>query len=215
MSAGAKALSLTPPPDPRAAEILAFWLADSLRGPGAARARHAFWYRPAPTVDGEIRRRFGPLVSRAIDGSLNHWTTRASGALALVIVLDQFTRNIFRGTPSAYDGDTRAWQVADEATRQRRHLQLPPVGSLFLLHPFHHSESPDQQARGVQLLREVAAAAEPQWASYLQRCIAGFSKHRAIVDRFGRFPHRNRTLGRSCTPEESDFLRDGAPTYGQ
>jgi uncharacterized protein (DUF924 family) len=201
--------------DPRALSVIDYWLAGSTQSPVAALERHAFWYRADAAVDAEIRRRFVHLLDAALDGDLDEWQASAEGSLALIIVLDQFTRNIYRGTPDAYRGDGPAWHAADRAVGRNQHTRLPLLGSLFLLHPFHHSEQLAQQDRGVHLLRALTRVTSEEWQPYLHRSVEGFTKHRDIVARFGRFPHRNRSLGRTCTAEETVFLEGGANTFGQ
>jgi len=202
-------------PDPAALSVIDYWLADSGHSPAAALKRHGFWYRPGEEVDAEIRHRFGHLLDAARDGALDDWRSSAEGSLALVIVLDQFTRNVYRGTPEAYSCDHLAWRTADSAIRRKQHAQLSLIGCVFLLHPFHHSEQLAQQDRGVQILRELTGVTLDEWQPYLQRSVKGFVNHRKIVARFGRFPHRNRILSRKCTVEETAFLEGGAQTFGQ
>ena len=136
------------------AELLDFWFADSAESPAAARRRHDFWYRANTATDREIRRRFGHLIEAARRGELQHWVSDAEGSLALVIVLDQFTRNVHRSTPLAYYGDALALDVAEHAVATGQLRGLPPTGAVFLLHPYHHSEQLALQDRGLRLLRQ-------------------------------------------------------------
>jgi uncharacterized protein (DUF924 family) len=130
-----------------------------------------------------------------------------------VILLDQFTRNLYRGTPEAYCGDPIALAVATRALALDRALSIP--GRIFLYHPFHHSEVIAEQNRGVALLERLEQESPPEWRGYLRRSVLGFERHRDTVARFGRFPHRNRVLGRPCTPAEVAFLEADPNAFGQ
>lgn len=198
-----------------AAAIVEYWLGTEPGSPDAAVARREVWYRGGPEVDAEIAARFGDRIEAACDGALTGWEGTPEGALALVILLDQFTRNVFRGTADVYRGDALAWQVADRAVAGGRDGALPVTGRVFLYHPFHHSESLAEQNRGVALLEAMEAGAPPEWRPYVRRCIEGFGRHRDIVARFGRFPHRNRVLGRKSTAEEMAFLEADPERFGQ
>ena len=201
--------------DPQATAIVDYWLGDSILGPNEAEARHKVWYQGGRSVDQEIDERFGLQVEAACYGEYSLWEHTPIGSLALVVLLDQFTRNLYRGTPKAYAGDKRAWQVADAAVTQGLHTTLPVAGQIFLLHPFHHCERLAEQNRGVAFLEALAESVEPRWRSYVQKSVDGFKSHRDIVARFGRFPHRNRTLGRATTEDEEAYLEAGAETFGQ
>jgi uncharacterized protein (DUF924 family) len=198
-----------------AQDIVNFWLGDSVKSPEHADQQHGLWYRGGERLDDEIRSRFEATVVQAREGSLRHWESSAEGALALVILLDQFTRNIFRGTPEAYSGDEPARGILTRTLDAGRDQSLPCTGQVFLYHPFHHSETLTVQNRGVALLEALAARCEPQWKEYVLRSVKGFSGHRDIVAQFGRFPHRNGTLKRPSTPEEQAFMKKGGESFGQ
>lgn len=196
-------------------DIVRFWLGPSVQGPEAAQERRKVWYFGGAALDAEIQRRFGDYVEPACDGAFEDWRASAEGTLALVLVLDQFTRNIFRATPRAWSGDPRALEVATGAVDGGLDRGLPVTGRIFLYHPFHHAESLDAQDRGVALVDAIRDDVEPHWHEYLDRTVAGFSRHRDIVARFGRFPHRNRILGRPSSPEEQGFLAGEHDDFGQ
>ncbi len=199
------------------ADIVEFWLADSLDSPERASARRDWWYRGGPEVDDEIRARFGPLVPRACarDPELTGWRETPEGALALILLLDQFTRNIHRGTVDAYAGDAPAFEIVRHAIGQGLDRVLHPVACIWLYHPFHHSEDLAEQDHGLDLLRALRRAADPAWRAYVDRSIQGWTRHRDIVARFGRFPHRNAVLGRPSTPEEEAHMAEGGESFGQ
>jgi uncharacterized protein (DUF924 family) len=189
-----------------AAAVLAFWYEPDDAGRWRTTAREQ-WFRKDPAFDAAIRQRFGGLIARALAGGLGEWCTQPRGALARVLVLDQFTRNAFRDTPDAFAGDDRALATAKAALAQGFDRALAPVERWFLYMPFEHSESLDDQARAVALFEALAADTgldEPlEWAR----------KHEAVIRRFGRFPHRNAILGRETTPEEAAFLQTPGSSF--
>ena len=197
------------------ADIVTFWLGDSRDGPDRAHARRGWWYEGGPAVDEAIRARFGDLVPRACARELMGWRDTPEGALALVLLLDQFTRNLYRGTVRAYAGDPCAFEVVRHAIDRRLDRGLHPVARIWLYHPFHHSEEVAEQDRGLDLLRALRQHADPDWRAYVERSIEGWTRHRDTVARFGRFPHRNAVLGRKSTAEELAHLAADGRRFGQ
>lgn len=184
-----------------AAAVLDFWFAPA-SSPEHGSARKA-WFAKDAAFDGEIRERFGSVVEQALRGELDGWSADARAALGRVVVLDQFTRNIFRGTPRAFAGDRQALAAASEMVGSRQDESLPPLMRAFVYMPFEHAEGIAMQDEAVRLFTRLAAAApsiEPM-LDYAQ-------KHRAVIERFGRFPHRNDILGRQSTAEETAFLSE-------
>ena len=198
-----------------ASGIVAFWLGPSLDGPEAALARLDWWYRGGESVDEEICTRFGEFLPRACAGDFNEWDSTATGTLALVILLDQFTRNLYRNTPDAYFGDLAAFRIVEKTIDRKFDHELHPVERIWLYHPFHHAEDIQQQDRGLTLLHELEHAADKVWQPYIRRAIEGWTRHRNIVARFGRFPHRNEVLGRIGTAGELEFLSKDGESFGQ
>ena len=196
-------------------DIVTFWLSDSREDPHRALARRDWWYAGGPAVDEEIRARFGDLVPRACARGLMGWRDTPDGALALILLLDQFTRNLYRGTVEAYAGDPAAFEVVNHAIDRRHDRELHPVATVWLYHPFHHSEDVTEQDRGLVLLRDLRQRANPAWRAYVERSIKGWTRHRDIVGRFGRFPHRNAVLGRRSTTEELEYLATDGNSFGQ
>lgn len=197
------------------AEISTFWLGESLAGPDAAAGRRDFWYRGGESVDNEIRERFLEFVTKACTGELTEWGRTPEGAFALILLLDQFTRNLFRNSPDAYAGDKHAFAVVSDAIDGGLDRELHPVQRIWLYHPFHHSEMAAQQDRGIRLLHDIRETASEEWHPYIERSITGWTRHRNIVARFGRFPHRNHVLGRTSTPDEAAFLETEGESFGQ
>ena len=182
-------------PLPTATEVLAFWFGEVA---GPARAE---WFRKDTAFDAQIRSRFSRLHEAASRRELEAWRAAPESMLALVVVLDQFSRNLYRGDARAFAQDAHALECAREALARGDEAVLFPVQRQFLYLPLEHSEDLADQERCVELMRSLEAF-EPtrgltQWAE----------KHRVIIARFGRFPHRNADLGRASTPEELEFLK--------
>jgi uncharacterized protein (DUF924 family) len=171
------------------ADILAFW-----REAGRDR-----WYSKDDGFDAEVRRRYLDLWHKAAAGELSSWEAGDDGALALTIVLDQFPRNMFRGDARTYATDPLAREVAGRAIAHGADAQIDPVLVEFLYMPFMHSEDLPDQLRCVELFRATGNAENLGYAE----------RHADIVRRFGRFPHRNRLLGRTTTADEQAFLDAG------
>ncbi|WP_291864888.1 DUF924 family protein [Bradyrhizobium sp.] len=171
------------------AEILAFW-----REAGAER-----WYRRDDAFDAEVRNRYLELWQQAKAGRLSSWESTDEGALALTIVLDQFPRNMFRDDSRTYSSDALAREVASRAIARGADARFDATLLEFLYMPFMHSEHLPDQLRCVDLFRNAGNNHNLKYAE----------DHAAIVARFGRFPHRNRVLGRATTPEEQAFLDGG------
>ena len=190
---------------PVAAEILTFWLG----APGSPErgAERAIWFRKDDAFDAEIRARFSEPISIALAGGYGEWCTTAEGALARVLLLDQFTRNAFRDTPRAFAGDARALATAQDAVARGLDRQLDRFGRWFLYMPFEHSESVEMQHRSLELFgalaRETGDTSALSWAQ----------KHADVIFRFGRYPHRNEILGRPSTPEELAFLTEAGSRF--
>jgi len=190
--------TLALPPDARA--VLDFWFGDPTSSTyGSNRAE---WFRKDPAFDASIRDRFGAVIERGLRGELEDWAATPLGALAQLIVLDQFTRNVFRDTPRAFAGDARALNAARAMVGARQDDDLAPFQRAFVYLPFEHAEGIEMQREAVRLYTRLAAldAAQVDGLDYAER-------HRAIIERFGRFPHRNAILGRQSTPEEIEFLK--------
>lgn len=169
--------------------ILAFW-----REAGRER-----WYKRSDAFDAEVRRRFLALWQRAVAGELASWEDSDEGALALIIVLDQFPRNMFRGTPEAFASDPLAREVARRAIDRGVDRRIDPILLEFLYLPLMHSEHLPDQLHCVALFENTDNAENLKYAR----------EHADIIQRFGRFPHRNRLLGRDSTAEERAFLEGG------
>ena len=169
----------------------------------SAAAQHALWFEADPVTDEHCRARFGSWLELALAGELDHWAATDRGLLALVILLDQFSRNIHRGSPAAFSGDTRALALAQQTIASGRHQRLPAIHQVFLYLPLEHCEDLEVQQECVTLLEELAAiTGDEQMAGFTRYAIA----HRDVIVKFGRFPHRNTILQRPSSPDELEYL---------
>lgn len=197
-----------------AEDILTFWLGNALESDWPADNRSTLWFGGGAEQDRLIASRFGDLVEQALEGGLTAWEAHLPSRLALIILLDQFTRNIHRGNARAFAGDERAQQLVLRTLQAGEDMALPRVGRVFLYMPLMHAEDLALQeecvARFSLLAEHAPASLQPTLANNLKFA----REHRDIVATHGRFPHRNEALGRQSTPAERDFLLHG-PRYGQ
>jgi uncharacterized protein (DUF924 family) len=182
----------TVPPDAQA--VLEFWFGD-----GGIRSE---WFRKDPAFDARIAERFRALIDRAIAGELLDWQQTPEAALARILLLDQFTRNVHRDTARAFAGDALALAAARSMVGSGQDQRLPPIRRSFVYLPFEHAEDLAAQDDAVRLFTVLGQEA-PEVADMVDYA----HRHRAIIARFGRFPHRNDVLRRESTPEEVAFLR--------
>ena len=179
------------PDDPQLARLLDFWFDP---------ASQPYWFDSTPEFDAQLRARFLDLYEHAAGGGLTGWRADGRGCLGLVLLLDQLPRNVFRDTAQAFATDAQARAVTRYALEMAFDQQLDEAQRLFLYLPLEHSEEIADQDRSVELIGQLTS--QPMWLDYAE-------KHRAVIARFGRFPHRNAVLGRESTPEERAFLDDG------
>jgi uncharacterized protein (DUF924 family) len=187
----------------KAQEVLDFWFGREGE-PGYGEFREE-WFTKDPEFDRQVRDRFEALYEAAAAGDLDDWKEEARSCLALVILLDQFPRNMFRGDPRSYATDHKAQQTAEYALDHALDRELPEFQRTFLYMPFMHSEDLEHQRRSVELFRGLGGS-ETDSSYYAVR-------HMEIIERFGRFPHRNEVLGRRTTPEEAEFLTQPGSSF--
>jgi uncharacterized protein (DUF924 family) len=197
------------------AEILSFWIGDAGESPERAEARLPRWYGGGPALDEEIRTRFGTLADEAARGGHRDWQTAAHGSLALVILLDQFPRNLHRGRAEAFACDAAALETTEAALARGQERALDVVERGFLLTPFMHSEDAAAQTRGLAHFERLVETSPAAWRAYAETQRSYAIEHHAVIERFGRFPHRNAALGRESTEEERRHLEDGGARWGQ
>ena len=182
-----------------ARDVLEFWFSEQSR---------PLWFEKNLDFDAEIRARFAATLDRAAAGSLDNWRNDADSCLALVIVLDQFSRNLYRGSPRAFAADPKGRAVADLAIGRSYDQRLPLDRRKFFYLPFEHSEELADQRRSMQLFQRWADAHDGAARAEAQRQMMFVQRHAEIIERFGRFPHRNECLGRESTLREIEFLRE-------
>lgn len=190
-------------------QVVEFWLGSAPDDPESVARASKRWYLADDGFDAEIRDRFGAAIEGARRGVFADWAETSEGALGLVILLDQFSRNAYRGTADAFRGDLIALAVAGRAIERDFDRELPCPGRAFLYHPFEHSEDAEDQERSVVLFETLAAEAPPPWREFAADFVPYAHAHRDVIARFGRFPHRNPMLGRVNTPEERVYLDRG------
>jgi uncharacterized protein (DUF924 family) len=186
-------------------EILDFWFGHP-HDPDYGKERQ-LWFKKDPEFDQEIKTRFLEPYTQAAAGELDHWQTTPAGCLALILLLDQFPRNMFRGQPQAFATDDQALAIAEHAVNQGFDQQLLPVQRWFIYLPFEHSENLADQQQALDLFSTLRD--DPQSESTINYA----QRHFEVIQRFGRFPHRNAILGRVNTPEEEAFLQTRGSSF--
>lgn len=199
---------------PAAQQVLHFWLGDDPLADWPQPHRGDLWFKGGAEVDANIRTQFGPLVEAALTGGLADWEAQPLARLALILLLDQFSRNVYRGQARAFAGDARAQALSQRTLDAGEDAALPRAGRLFVYMPLMHAETLAQQNACVACFERLLAGAPEALKDILTDNLRYAVLHRDIVARFGRFPHRNAVLGRESTPQELEFLKDG-PRFGQ
>ena len=185
------------------AQIHDFWFGSLDEQGMAAPQQHSLWFTASDETDQLLAETFGPLVKSAVAGELTDWADSDRGLIALVLLLDQFTRNIYRGTAGAFSGDEQALALAQHCIAHGHHQRLPAIHQVFLYLPLEHSEDLDVQNECVELFDELSnITGLAQIADFGRYAVA----HREVIEQFGRFPHRNGILGRESTPEELKYM---------
>lgn len=197
-------------------DLLDYWFEGCPTDPGRLKGLMKKWFSVSSDNDEELRTRFGSIARTAAAGELTDWQETAAGRLALILLLDQLPRNLHRGTAAAFAQDEKAVALALDGIERGQERTLHPLQRIFFMMPLQHAESRDTQARSTEAFNALAAEYQNGPTGPLLENTAKFAfEHREIVDRFGRFPHRNRVLGRESTDEEAEFLAAGGPSFGQ
>jgi uncharacterized protein (DUF924 family) len=199
-----------------AQDVHQFWFTDAIGDPQAAKARGDVWFRSSRAFDEEVRQRFAPTIAAAARGGLSSWEEAPRSCVALVIVLDQFPRNVYRNTAAAFEHDRVALTITRRAIAMGYlddDLSIPECA--FLLMPYQHVENEAMQHEGIRLFERMAAIAPAEWRPFAENTLQFARRHLDIIDRFGRFPHRNALLGRESTPAEREYLASKPETFGQ
>ncbi len=177
------------------------------------RGKSELWWKKNPRTDAEIRRRFGPVLEAEARGELESWDRDPRGRLARILLCDQFPRNMYRGSARAFTHDERARRLARAALDQKIDQALRPIERVFAYLPFEHSESVEDQATSVRLFSALHDLAPDDVQATYRNFLDYARRHKEIIDRFGRFPHRNGVLGRDSTPEEREFLKQPGSSF--
>jgi uncharacterized protein (DUF924 family) len=194
-------------------ELLDFWFGEDPDDARVAKAQAELWWGHRAETDEILQARFGAAASAAAAGVLNHWRGSPRGRLALILLLDQLPRAIHRGTPAAFAQDLDARRVAQQGMDSGADKLLRPIERLFLYIPFEHSEDLADQDRSVTLFRDLAALVPEEHRETFAGFVDYAERHREVISRFGRFPHRNAILERESTPLEKTFLEEPGSAF--
>jgi uncharacterized protein (DUF924 family) len=198
---------------PSAEDVLDFWFGPLDANGRASDEKTAQWWKKSPEFDAEVRERFGALHEAIAKGQHEGWRETARGTLAYIIVLDQFSRNMFRDTPRAFETDPRALAAAEAGVERGFDRELALAERGFFYMPYMHSEDRQAQARCVDLFTDFVATAPEAEREKLSNHVKYAKAHQDIVDRFGRFPHRNNIIGRPSTADEVAFLEQPGSSF--
>ena len=195
--------------------ILLFWFKEQeFSGPQIDR-RMDIWFGADPVFDHEIEKEFADDVVAACEGRLDHWAIEPHGRLALILLIDQFRRNIHRNSAEAFSKDKLALKLCVEGAMEKKDVGLTPLQRVFFYMPLQHAESRKVQEKSVELYNRLAEAVSPTYRETLLTVAQFAELHKDIIDQFGRFPHRNKLLNRDNTPEEDEYLATDSPDFGQ
>jgi len=195
--------------------ILSFWFKEHALAAPQIDRRMDIWFGEDRVFDLEVKKEFATDVDDASAGRLDHWAHSPRGRLALILLLDQFRRNIYRNTARAFEMDKAALKLCVEGAIAKKDKGLAPIERAFFYMPLQHAESRKVQEKSLALYTRLAQMVSPTYRETFET-IAQFAElHRDIIERFGRFPHRNKLLGRQNTPEEDQYLAGDSPNFGQ
>ena len=195
--------------------VLDFWFSDAELNSPEIDSRMDRWFGSSEELDEQISTQFGGLIEQASDGELDEWAETPAGRLALIIILDQFRRNIFRGEAAAFTHDKKALKLAIEGTISGAHKELSPLQKMFFFMPLQHAESLKIQEKSVGIFNALAESVSETLRETFLTAAHFAELHRDIVAEFGRFPHRNAVLGRENSSTEAEYLSGEAPSFGQ
>ena len=199
----------------RIEDVLTFWFKEHALSAPQIDRRMDIWFGADPIFDHEITKEFANDVELASAGKLDYWADSPRGRLALIIMIDQFRRNIYRSTAQAFSKDTTALKYCVEGAIKKHEQDLAPIEKVFFYMPLQHAESRKVQAKSVLLYERLIASASPTYRETFETVLQFAELHKDIFDQFGRFPHRNTLLNRENTPEENEYLSGDTPSFGQ
>jgi len=207
--------SITDEDTARIDEILTFWFREQALSAPQIDRRMDVWFGEDPVFDHEIKKEYADDVEKASAGKLDYWAEEPRGRLALIILLDQFRRNIYRGSKEAFALDQAALKLCIEGAMAKKDKGLTPIQQAFFYMPLQHAESRKVQAKSVAVFNRLAEAVSPTYRETFATIATFAELHHDIIEQFGRFPHRNSLLGRENTPEEDEYLAIDSPDFGQ
>ena len=207
--------SITDEDQARIEAILSFWFKEQELSAPQIDNRMDTWFGEDPAFDEEIKSTFGDDVNAACEGKLDHWAVDPHGRLALIILIDQFRRNIYRGSKEAFSKDKLALKLCVEGAMEKKDRSLTPIQRVFFYMPLQHAESRKVQEKAVKLYSRLAENVSQTYRETFLTVVTFAELHKDIIDQFGRFPHRNKLLGRENTEEEAEYLAGDSPDFGQ
>ena len=196
-------------------EVLTFWFKEKELSAPQIDGRMDLWFGDDQVFDQQVVNEFANDVERASEGELDHWAHEPRGRLALILLLDQFRRNIYRNTPEAFAKDKLALKLCVEGAAEKMDKGLSPIQRAFFYMPLQHAESRKVQRKSCEMYRHLAKDVSPTYKETFDTITQFAELHADIVEQYGRFPHRNKVLNRANTAEEDEYLSDDAPTFGQ
>ncbi len=189
--------------------VLDFWFEDALENPASLGARMKVWFGGGPKIDAIITARFASTVDQLAPGLADEWAAHGPRQrLAAIIALDQFSRSIHRKSPKAFANDPLALRLAMEALAKGDDQGIPPAGRMFIYLPFEHAEDIASQRQSVRLFEALTKEGAPETQAIFASTLDYARRHAEVIEKFGRFPHRNDVLGRTSTPEEIAWVKD-------
>ncbi len=194
-------------------DILQFWFGETGADGAYDQAKYDMWFRDGRRFDDRIRAQFGGDLERAARGELDNWSETACGRMALIILLDQFSRHVYRGTAQAFAQDVKAQQLVLEGIQQGADRELNPVERSFFYLPLEHAEDRELQRRSVELYRQLQDDVSPAYRAEYANILDYAIRHQQIINRFGRFPDLNPILGRVSSSEEIEFLKQPGSSF--
>jgi uncharacterized protein (DUF924 family) len=195
--------------------ILSFWFMDKDLSAPQIDGRMDMWFGEDPAFDQQIVSDFADDVELASTGALDHWAHTPRGRLALILLLDQFRRNIYRNTKDAFASDRNALKLCVEGAMEKKDHGLSPIQRVFFYLPLQHAESRKVQKKSREIYKRLADGVSTTYLETFDTILQFAELHADIVERFGRFPHRNKLMKRPNTPEEDEYLSGDVPTFGQ
>lgn len=196
---------------PTPQDVIDYWIGEASGSPDAAGEKHKLWFGKSKETDAEIRDRFGPLLETLSElPAAEDWAARGPRErLAAIIVLDQFSRNLYRDEARAFAQDDLALLLCEDGIALKQDKTLSEVERIFFYLPLEHSETPEDQERSVSVFTDLLADSREGFRSLIESTLQYAKDHKKVIDDFGRFPHRNKALGRDSTDEEKEWLAEG------